>query len=202
MIELQKLAYDLGDLEPIIDKKTVEIHHLKHHQAYVNNLNGLIEGTNLESKSLEEILLSLESVKENKVGINNNAGGVYMHNIYFGQFSKELKTCEGSLLNKINETFGSFEEMIIIFKEKALKQFGSGWSVLVTDIKGNLDIVSIANQDVAELLIEGKYPIATLDVWEHAYYLKYQNRRAEYLDQVVTIIDWDLVSKKYKNIIK
>ncbi len=101
MIELERLAYDLGDLEPVIDKETVEIHHLKHHQAYVNNLNGLIEGTALSDKSLEDILLSIDSIKDNKAGINNNAGGVYMHNIYFGQFSKKPASCKGELLSKI-----------------------------------------------------------------------------------------------------
>ncbi len=202
MIELQKLNYDLGDLEPVIDKETVEIHHLKHHQAYVNNLNGLIKGTDLENANLEKILLSINEVKENKAGINNNAGGVYMHNVYFGQFAKDTSKCEGELLSKIEEKFNSFDEMISIFKEKALKQFGSGWSVLVVDKENNLDVVSIANQDVSELLLKGLTPIATLDVWEHAYYLKYQNRRAEYLDEVVSIIDWKIVSLRYEELKK
>ncbi len=202
MIKLEELNYDLGDLEPVIDKETVEIHHLKHHQAYVNNLNGLIEGTELETKELEEILLSLNNVNENKAGINNNAGGVYMHNVYFGQFAKNPNECKGELLSKIEEKFKTQENMLEIFKDKAMKQFGSGWSVLVVDKDKNIDIVAIANQDVADLLTKGLYPIATLDVWEHAYYLKYQNRRAEYLNEVVNIIDWDIVSNRFENITK
>ncbi len=199
MIKLEELNYDLGDLEPVIDKETVEIHHLKHHQAYVNNLNGLIEGTELANKELEDILLSLDNVKENKAGINNNAGGVYMHNLYFGQFSKSPCACKGILLEKIEEKYETLDKMLDIFKDKAMKQFGSGWSVLVVDENKNLDIVSIANQDVATLLTKKLYPIATLDVWEHAYYLKYQNRRAEYLNEVVNIIDWNIVEKNLKD---
>lgn len=197
MIELQKLNYEYGDLEPVIDAQTVEIHHSKHHQAYVNNLNGFIKDTKLDSLSLEEILKEVPNLSENKAGINNNAGGVYMHNIYFGQFSKEAKKCSSTLLAKIEEKFSSFDQMIEIFKEKALKQFGSGWSILVMDENKNLDIIAIANQDVSDVLLKGLTPLATLDVWEHAYYLKYQNRRAEYLNEVVSLIDWDIVQDRF-----
>ncbi len=204
MIELKKLNYDFGDLEPYIDAQTVEIHHTKHHQAYVNNLNGLIKGTNLENLNLDEILLQVDSLDSSiKNGVNNNAGGVYLHDNYFGQFSKNPSVLTGELKEKIDAKFGSFDQFLEKFKTKAATQFGSGWSALVVNKNSkDIDVVQIPNQDVAKFLKEGNIPIATLDVWEHAYYLKYQNLRPKYLDEVVNLIDWDIVTNRYLEIIK
>ena len=201
MITLKTLNYEYSDLEPNIDAKTLEIHHSKHHAGYVANLNKFIKGTELENDNVQNILRKISSLTvDNKQGIKNNAGGVLMHNTYFNQFSKNPASASNELGDKINEDFGSFDEMIEIFKNKALTQFGSGWSVLVLNTKTkNLDIIAIANQDAVEMLTNGILPLATLDVWEHAYYLQYQNKRADYLNNVVKSIDWDNVQKHYLN---
>ncbi len=202
MIELINLDYALDALEPAIDAMTVDIHHNKHHQAYVNNVNGLLEGTTLEGKSLIEVLKNIDDApSEKKKGINNNAGGVFMHNVYFKQFSESPSEISGDLKNNVEQIFGSYDTMIEQLKQKAMTQFGSGWSALVVDNSSkNLEIIQVANQDIAEVIKNNKTPIVVLDVWEHAYYLKYQNKRAEYLDEIVKIIDWNKVQENYTNI--
>lgn len=202
MIKLTELKYEFSDLEPYIDKETVEIHHTKHHQAYVDNLNKFLAEVSMSDLSLIEVLKEVPKIQEDKRGpINNNAGGVYLHNIYFDQFSKSPNPITGELEKKVVEKFGSFESMIEKLQGDALTQFGSGWSALVVNENTkDVDIVKIPNQDVAALINKNLYPIAVLDVWEHAYYLKYQNRRAEYLKEVTNLIDWAEVSKKYDNL--
>lgn len=202
MIKLIDLPYEIMDLEPIINKETVEIHHGKHHQAYVNNLNGLLEKAGVADLKLMEVLSKVGTFSaELNAGINNNAGGVYMHNVYFEQFSKTPKEAKGELLVQINKKFNSFDTMIEELKDKAAKQFGSGWSALAVDKKNKtLEIIQIPNQDVALVLNKGLVPIVVLDVWEHAYYLDYQNRRPEYLDNVVKLIDWEKAEQKYLEI--
>lgn len=202
MIKLIDLDYEVNSLEPIINKETVEIHHGKHHQAYVNNLNGLLEKADSQDLSLDEVLLNVGKFKEEfNAGINNNAGGVYMHNVYFEQFSKNPQEPTGEILDKINSAFNSYDSMLEELKDKAAKQFGSGWSALVVNgATKSLEIVQIPNQDVAKVIQSGLTPIVALDVWEHAYYLDYQNRRPEYLENVVKLIDWKKVEEKYLKI--
>ena len=169
MIDLMKLKYEYSDLEPFIDKETVEIHYSKHHSGYVNNLNNLIKKTDLLDKSLEDILLNINTLDSSiKNGVNNNAGGVYMHNVYFSQFSKSPNNLESNiLLDEIKKEFNDFENMIDILKSTALTTFGSGWSALVINNKTkNTKIISITNQNVAAILEEFT-PIVVLDVWEH-----------------------------------
>lgn len=186
---LDKLPYDYSDLEPVIDKQTMEFHHDKHHQTYTDNLNkALSERPELQTKLLEDLLYSdIPAVK-------NNAGGVWNHNFFWSVMTKPDSTqIEGELLEKINEDFGSVEEFKTLFETAALGRFGSGWAWLVKNGDGKLEILSTANQD--NPLVEGKTPLLTLDVWEHAYYLKYQNRRAEYVKAWWSVVNWDAVSK-------
>lgn len=186
---LDKLPYDYSDLEPVIDKQTMEFHHDKHHQTYTDNLNkALSERPELQTKLLEDLLYSdIPAVK-------NNAGGVWNHNFFWSVMTKPDSTqIEGELLEKINEDFGSVEEFKTLFEAAALGRFGSGWAWLVKNGDGKLEILSTANQD--NPLVEGKTPLLTLDVWEHAYYLKYQNRRAEYVKAWWSVVNWDAVSK-------
>lgn len=186
---LDKLPYDYSDLEPVIDKQTMEFHHDKHHQTYTDNLNkALSERPELQTKSLEDLLYSDVPV------VKNNAGGVWNHNFFWSVMAKPDSTqIEGGLLEKINEGFGSVEEFKTLFETAALGRFGSGWAWLVKNGDGKLEILSTANQD--NPLVEGKTPLLTLDVWEHAYYLKYQNRRAEYVKAWWSVVNWDAVSK-------
>lgn len=188
--ELMKLPYDLSGLMPVIDKQTVEIHHGKHHQTYVDNLNKLLgERKDLQSKSLEEL------VTVDDIAIKNNAGGVLNHNFYWN----EMKVGgEGEIPNilgkKIEMKFGSVVEFKAQFEKNALGKFGSGWGWLVENSDGELEIMSTANQD--NPLALGKKPLLGIDVWEHAYYLKYQNRRAEYIKAWWSVVNWEWVGKR------
>ncbi|WP_314011048.1 superoxide dismutase [Pseudostreptobacillus hongkongensis] len=195
--KLMELPYAYDALEPIIDKETMHLHHDMHHQAYVNNLNNLLEGTGFESKSIEEILTSLDKMPEAKRnGIRNNAGGVYNHDLFWVTMtpggSKEPK---GKLKEAIEKSFGSLEGLKEQFNNKGLAQFGSGWAWLVSDEDGNLEVISTPNQDSPISL--GKKAILGNDVWEHAYYLRYQNRRGEYLNKWWDLINWDIVEARY-----
>ncbi len=195
--KLMELPYAYDALEPIIDKETMHLHHDMHHQAYVNNLNNLLEGTGFESKSIEEILTSLDKMPEAKRnGIRNNAGGVYNHDLFWLTMtpggSKEPK---GKLKEAIEKSFGSLEGLKEQFNNKGLAQFGSGWAWLVSDEDGNLEVISTPNQDSPISL--GKKAILGNDVWEHAYYLRYQNRRGEYLNKWWDLINWDIVEARY-----
>lgn len=188
--ELVKLPYATDALEPVISKETIEIHHGKHLQAYVNNLNNLIQGTKFENANLETI------VKESDGAIFNNAGQILNHNMYFLQFSpKGGGQPSGKLAEAINAAFGSFENFQKEFEAAGVSLFGSGWVWLAADKDGKLSISKESN--AGNPLTEGLKPLLCFDVWEHAYYLDYQNRRADYLKSLWKIIDWKIVESRY-----
>jgi len=194
--ELPKLPYDYDALEPYIDKMTMEIHHTKHHNAYVTNLNKAIEGTEMEGKSIEDLLKKVSGLP---MAVRNNGGGHYNHSLFWTLMKKGgggLPT--GDLEKAVTSTFGSFEEFKKKFGEAATTRFGSGWAWLIVS-NGKLAISSTPNQDnplmdVAE--VKGT-PILGLDVWEHAYYLKYQNRRPEYIENWWNVVNWNEVAKRF-----
>jgi len=196
--ELVKLKYEYNALEPYIDAKTMEIHYSKHHQTYVNNLNiALDKHPNLFEKSLDELLTNLSSVPEGiRTAVKNSAGGVYNHNFFWEIMSQNAnKEHKGELKKAIDSTFSSFENFKKEFTNCALSRFGSGWTWLVLNKEGKLAIYSTANQDSP--ITEGNKPILTVDVWEHAYYLKYQNRRAEYLENWWDVVNWSRCGELY-----
>ena len=175
--ELPNLPYEFDALEPHIDKETMEIHHDKHHNTYVTKLNAAIEGTDLENKSIEEIVANLDSVPSDiQTAVRNNGGGHLNHSLFWQILSPNSEE-KGTVVDKIKEQWGSLDEFKDEFAKKAAGQFGSGWAWLVVDKDGKLEIVTTANQD--NPITEGKTPILGLDVWEHAYYLKYQNKRPD-----------------------
>ncbi|TKG91112.1 superoxide dismutase [Puteibacter caeruleilacunae] len=195
--QLPKLDYAFDALEPYIDARTVEIHYSKHHQGYTNNLNGLVQGTELEGKGLDQIFSNVSSLP---VGVRNNGGGYFNHNLYWKVLTPGGASApQGELLEAINHAFGSFDAFVDQFAKAAATRFGSGWAWLI-DKDGELAVTSTPNQDnplmdVAE--VKGK-PILGIDVWEHAYYLKYQNRRPDYIQAFVKAINWDAVDEYYK----
>ena len=193
--KLPDLPYSFDALEPVIDAKTMEVHHDKHHATYVNNLNKAVENyPEWASKSIEDLMIHLKEVPEEiRTAVRNNGGGHYNHSLFW-KIMAPVGTTElkGALLDKINESFGSFDEFKKQFAAAATGRFGSGWAWLVVD-GDKLAVVSSANQDCP--LSEGKKPILCLDVWEHAYYLKYQNRRADYVDNFFQVVNWDYVSE-------
>lgn len=193
--ELPKLAYAYDALEPHIDARTMEIHHSKHHNGYTTKLNAAIEGTDLEGKSIEDILASC---KDN-AAVRNNGGGFWNHSLFWSIMSPNGGgEPSGDLADDINETFGSFEGFKDAFSKAAATQFGSGWAWLcVAD--GKLEVCSTPNQDNPMMGFNcGGTPILGLDVWEHAYYLNYQNRRPDYINAFFNVIDWNKVSELYK----
>lgn len=193
-----ELKYSFDALEPYIDKLTMETHYGKHHAGYTNNLNKAIEDNQcLQGKTIEEILKNVNeldsSIRDN---VRNNGGGYYNHNLYFDILSPNPKKApEGVLLEKINETFGSLEELQNQLTQAAMSQFGSGWAWLVKDENKNLKIVKTPNQD--NPLMNGYTPILGIDVWEHAYYLKYKNVRKDYVDNFFKVLDWQKVEALY-----
>lgn len=201
MYDKIELGYKFNELEPYIDAKTVEIHYGKHLQTYVNNLNNLLKGYEdiFDGKSLEELLKNVSDLPEEiRQGIINQGGGVYNHNLYFSILSpKATLMPEGNLLEKINQTFGNVDNLKDELSKKAIAQFGSGYASLLMDRNKNLFVKSTSNQDTN--LQDGLVPILTIDVWEHAYYLKYQNLRADYVNNIWNIIDWKKVSKLYNS---
>lgn len=201
MFILKELPYGYDALEPVIGKETMICHHDKHHNAYVTNLNNLIKGTDFENSTLEEILKNLDKMPENKRnGIRNNAGGVYNHNLFFEIMTPGgSKEPIGNLKKAIDSKFGNFEEMKKEFNAKGLSQFGSGWVFLVLDENNNLEIISMPNQDNPISL--NKKVILGNDVWEHAYYLNYQNRRADYLENWWNLVNFDIVEDIYNSAI-
>ena len=195
--ELPKLNYAFDALEPNIDAKTMEIHYGKHHNGYTNNLNNIISGTDNEGKSIEDILNTLDL--ENK-GLRNNGGGFYNHNLFWEIMGPNGGgEPSGEISESINSNFGSFENFKDEFSKSAATRFGSGWAWLCAHPDGKLEICSTANQD-NPLMPNGcgGNPILCLDVWEHAYYLNYQNRRPDYVNAFFNIINWDAVTAKYK----
>jgi Fe-Mn family superoxide dismutase len=200
--ELPPLPYPSEALEPNIDKATMEVHHGGHHKAYVDNLNKAVAGTPLEGKSLEALIGDLPSVPDNIRGpVRNNGGGHWNHSFFWKLLSpKGGKPPEGKLGDTIKATFGSFDGFKEKFEAAGLGRFGSGWAWLVSN-NGKLEIVSTPNQDnplmgKAISGVEGK-PLLGVDVWEHAYYLKYQNKRAAYLKAIWNVIDWNEVAKNF-----
>jgi superoxide dismutase, Fe-Mn family len=195
--ELPKLPYDYAALEPYIDTQTMHLHHDKHHAAYVNNLNAALEGHPFANLPVEEVIRRLNEVPEEKrTAVRNNGGGHINHTMYWEIMTPGgSKEPTGELANAINAKFGSFDAFKSAFNDAATKRFGSGWGWLILDKSGNLAITTTANQDSP--LIDGNYPILGNDVWEHAYYLKYQNRRPEYLSAWWNVVNWDEVAKRY-----
>lgn len=195
--ELPALPYATDALEPHIDKETMEIHHGKHHQAYVDNLNKAIAGTDAEKLSIEEIS---RNISKYAPAVRNNGGGHYNHSLFWTVLSPEGGgTPSGELATAIDDAFGSFDELKKKLQEAGAARFGSGWAWLVVDDTGKLQVTSTANQDnplfdVAE--VNGT-PILGIDVWEHAYYLNYQNKRPAYLDAIFNVIDWNAVAQRY-----
>ena len=188
--ELPKLPFKLNALEPYISKKTLEFHYGKHHQAYVNNLNKLTQGTKFENKTLEDI------IKEAEGGIYNNGAQVWNHTFYFESFSSEGGgEPTGELMEAINKSFGSFSEFKEKFTNAAVTLFGSGWAWLVKDNQGKLKIIQESN--AGNPIRNGLKPILTCDVWEHAYYLDYQNKRPDYIEAFWNLINWDIIGKRY-----
>ena len=193
--ELPKLAYAYDALEPHIDARTMEIHHSKHHQAYITNLNAAIAGTDLEGKTIEEIL----KVCKDKPAVRNNGGGFWNHNLFWEVMSPAGGGApSGELAEAINEAFGSFEAFKEEFAKAGATRFGSGWAWLCV-LNGKLCVCSTANQD-NPLMGEGceGTAILAMDVWEHAYYLNYQNRRPDYIQAFFNVIDWNAVASKYE----
>ncbi len=198
MFELPKLAYGYADLEPYIDAKTMEIHYTKHHATYVAKLNEAVDKyPNLKTKTIEDLLSGIDDIPQDvRTAVQNHGGGHYNHSMFWEIIAPGgVKTPAGVLEEKIKSKFGSFEEFKANFSEVAAGRFGSGWAWLVDGAEG-IEVYSTANQDCP--IMEGKVPLLGLDVWEHAYYLKYQNRRPEYIEAFWNIVNWDVVSSKLK----
>ena len=195
--ELPSLPYAFNALEPHIDAQTMEIHHDKHHAGYTNNLNAALEGTGLEGKSIEELLGNLNAVPEAKrTAVRNNGGGFANHSLFWSVMSPNGGgQPSGELADAINKAFGSFDAFKEQFSNAAKTRFGSGWAWLVAEKGGGLSVTSTPNQDTP--LMEGKTPILGLDVWEHAYYLKYQNRRPDYVTAWWNVVNWVEVARRY-----
>ena len=195
---LPDLPYSNDALEPHIDSKTMEIHHGKHHNGYTTKLNACLVGSDLESKSIEEVLKGLDM---NNSALRNNGGGYFNHCIFWESMSPNGGGIpSGNLLNAINSSFGSFDSFKDLFSNLAATRFGSGWAWLCVHSGGKLEICSTANQDnplMPGIGCEG-YPILGLDVWEHAYYLNYQNRRPDYINAFFNVLNWDNVSRVYE----
>ena len=193
---LPDLPYAEDALEPTIDARTMNIHRTKHHQAYVTNLNNAIAGTEWENKSIEEILGNMDSVPENiRTAVRNNGGGHHNHSLFWKIMGGSGGAPSGDLAAAIDAKFGSFADFQAKFKAAGAGRFGSGWAWLVVKADGSLDLYSTANQDSP--LMQGDKPILGLDVWEHAYYLNYQNRRPDYIDAWWKVVNWDAVAANY-----
>jgi len=204
MFELPKLPYSFRDLEPHIDAKTMEIHYTKHHQAYLDKLNETLAGSGEENKSIEELIKEVADLPDALQTVVRNHGGGHLNHTLFWQSMHLVENSEpeGELLEAINQSFGSLETMMEQFTDVATKRFGSGWAWLVKKEDGSLAVSSTANQDnplmvgVAELV--GR-PLLGLDVWEHAYYLLYQNRRADYIKAWWNVVNWSVVAERLMN---
>ncbi|MFC5540804.1 MAG: superoxide dismutase [Bacilli bacterium] len=195
--ELPKLPYAYDALEPYIDAQTMEIHHTKHHNTYVTNLNAAVEGTEFADKDLIELISNLDAVPADKqTAVRNNGGGHANHSLFWEILTPGgAKAPAGDLAAAIDAKFGSFDAFKDEFSKAAAGRFGSGWAWLVVDKNGELKVTSTPNQDSPYM--EGETPILGLDVWEHAYYLKYQNRRPEYISAFWNVVNWDVVAEKY-----
>ncbi len=195
-LSLPDLPYDYAALEPTIDEQTMRIHHDKHHQAYVDNANKALDGTEWADKDAEEILRSLDAVPESiRAAVRNNVGGHVNHTFFWEIMGPEGGGApSGALAEAIGSTFGGLDELKAAVNDAGVKRFGSGWTWLVAD-GGSLEVVSTPNQDSP--ISDGKTPILGIDVWEHAYYLTYQNKRPDYLAAWWNVVDWDAVGKRF-----
>jgi superoxide dismutase, Fe-Mn family len=196
--ELPKLGYDYTALEPHIDARTMEIHHTKHHQAYTTNLNAAIAGTALENQSIESIMTGLDL---NNAAVRNNGGGFYNHNLFWEVMSPNGGgQPSGALAEAINAAYGSFDAFKEAFAKAAATRFGSGWAWLCVHKGGKVEVCSSANQDNPLMpgIGCGGFPILGLDVWEHAYYLNYQNRRPDYVQAFFNVINWNKVAELFE----
>jgi len=195
--ELPKLGYEYDALEPHIDARTMEIHHSKHHKGYTDKLNAALEGTDDEGKTIENILMNLDM---NNKAVRNNGGGYYNHALFWEVMNPENRgRLSGELDTAIGEAFGKFDAFKDAFSKAAATQFGSGWAWLCVHKGGKVEICSTANQDNPMMpgVGCGGTPILGLDVWEHAYYLKYQNKRPDYIDAFFNVINWNEVERRY-----
>ena len=196
--QLPNLPYAYDALEPHIDARTMEIHHTKHHNGYTTKLNAAIEGTDLEGKSIEEILSNLDM---SNMAVRNNGGGYFNHCLYWEVMSPDGGgSPEGALASAINDAFGSFDGFKDAFSKAAATRFGSGWAWLCVHKGGKVDVCSTPNQDNTLMPNTGcgGFPILGIDVWEHAYYLHYQNRRPDYIEAFFNVINWNKVSAEYE----
>ena len=194
--EVPDLPYDYAALEPHIDEQTMRVHHDKHHQAYVDKANAALEGTEWADKPVEEVLQNLSSLPQDKQGpVRNNGGGHCNHSLFWESMSPDGGgEPDGELAAAIESAFGSFGDFQSQLKDAGVNQFGSGWAWLVKD-GGRLAVVSTPNQDSP--ISDGKTPLLGVDVWEHAYYLKYQNRRPDYIDAWWNVVDWSKVAERF-----
>jgi Fe-Mn family superoxide dismutase len=197
---LPDLEYKYDALEPYFDVKTMEIHHTKHHQAYINNVNNALEGTDFEKKSIEEVLKNISAIPaDKKQAVINNGGGHANHSLFWTVIAPDAGGNPfGDLARAIDNTFGSFDAFKEKFAAAGATRFGSGWAWLVVNTNGELEVISTANQDSP--LMHDLTPILGLDVWEHAYYLNYQNRRPDYIKAFWNVVNWGKVEELYKSV--
>lgn len=189
-----ELEYDYADLEPYIDEETMKVHHDKHFHAYYENFMKAIEGSGLEGKDVKEILSNLDEIPEEiRQAVINHGGGYFNHRFFWSILKKEV-AFEGEIADDINSKWGSFDKFKEEFSEAAKTHFGSGWAWLVLDV-GELKIIKTSNQDSP--ISKGMVPLLTIDVWEHAYYLKYQNKRPDYIENFFNVINWQKVNEYY-----
>lgn len=195
---LPELPYPYDALEPYIDTKTMEIHHGKHHRAYVDKLNAAISGTGLDTKSVEELLADLQSIPENiRTAVRNHAGGVYNHSLFWRFMAPHAGgEPDGNFSDALKSTFGSFQTFRDSFTNAAVTLFGSGWAWLIIDKNGSLAVTTTQNQDSP--ISQGAKVLLGIDVWEHSYYLKYQNRRAEFITAWWNTVNWKVVSEMFQ----
>ena len=194
--ELPQLPYDYDSLEPHIDKETMRIHHSKHHQTYVDKLNKALEGQEeLQDKPVEDLLKNIDSVSEKiRTAVKNHGGGHFNHSFFWNVMKKDVQI-SGEILEAINRDFESYDNFVELFKQSAVSQFGSGWAWLVLNPQENkLEIMQTHDQESP--ISQNKIPLLVVDVWEHAYYLKYQNKRPEYVDAFMNVINWEKVNDK------
>jgi superoxide dismutase, Fe-Mn family len=196
--EVPPLPYDYNALEPYIDTQTMQLHHDKHHAAYVNNLNNAVNNTDFANMNVDDILRHINDVPQNiRTAVQNNAGGHSNHSMFWAIMKPNGGgEPSGALASAIQQAFGSFDQFKAAFNDAGVKRFGSGWAWLVLDQNGKLSVISTANQDSP--LMQGQYPVMGNDVWEHAYYLKYQNRRPDYLAAWWNVVNWDEIAHRYQ----